>query len=244
MNVLVVFSATVTVPADAGRGIVDRREVERDGVRRLVEVLAAIGRAAVVLHLEREAAVRRAAGVGRAGEQQFAERDVADQHELTGRDGQTIQGQRAVRRQGRNPDRQEGVRRGVLRIGEAEVGHRKRVGLVLVDVADRLVRAGRGMMLDRNVDRNRIRRRVEVGVGRRSCCRCRAPGTRSWCQLGRSAGVKTSRLASRSATRIESPAFTGLPLSVRLPASGSVLSTTEARLLAGVSLASVKPKSA
>ena len=57
-------------------------------------------------------------------------------------------------------------------------------------------------------------------------------------------GVKTSRLASRSAIRIESPAFTGLPLSVRLPASGSVLSTTEARLLAGVSLASVKPKSA
>ena len=43
----------------ARRRVVDRRDVDGDRVRRLVEVDAAVGGAAVVLHLEREARVAR-----------------------------------------------------------------------------------------------------------------------------------------------------------------------------------------
>ena len=39
LNVFVVFSADRHRAADAGRGVVDRRHVERDDVRRLIEVL-------------------------------------------------------------------------------------------------------------------------------------------------------------------------------------------------------------
>ena len=46
------------MPVAAGRGIVDRGDVDRHRVRRRIEIDAAIGRAAVVLHLEGEAGVR------------------------------------------------------------------------------------------------------------------------------------------------------------------------------------------
>ena len=48
----------------AGRRVVDRGDVDGDRVGALVEVDAAVGGAAVVLHLEGEAGVGRAVGVG------------------------------------------------------------------------------------------------------------------------------------------------------------------------------------
>ena len=54
---------------------------------------AAVGRAAVVLHLEGEARVGRADGVGRRCELQQAARDVGDRDELAGGHGHAIVGQ-------------------------------------------------------------------------------------------------------------------------------------------------------
>ena len=60
----------------ARRRVVDRRDVDRHRVRRRIEIDAAVGRAAVVLHLEGEAGVAAAVGVGRRREHQLAGRDV------------------------------------------------------------------------------------------------------------------------------------------------------------------------
>ena len=63
----------LSVPAGASLTGVD---VDGDRVRRRIEIDAAIGRAAVVLHLEGEAGVAGAVGVGRRREHQLAGRDV------------------------------------------------------------------------------------------------------------------------------------------------------------------------
>ena len=63
----------LSVPAGASLTGVD---VDRHRVRRRIEVDAAVGRAAVVLHLEGEAGVAGAVGVGRRREHQLARRDV------------------------------------------------------------------------------------------------------------------------------------------------------------------------
>ena len=64
----------------ARRGVVDGGDVDGDGVGRLVEIDATVGRAAVVLHLEGEVGVARAVGVGRRGELQQAGSDVRHGH--------------------------------------------------------------------------------------------------------------------------------------------------------------------
>ena len=69
----------------ARRRVVDRGDVDRDRVRRRIEIDAAVGRAAVVLHLEGEAGVAVAVGVGRRREHQLAGRDVGHADELSGR---------------------------------------------------------------------------------------------------------------------------------------------------------------
>ena len=62
--------------------------------------------------------------------------------------------------------------------------------------------------------------------------------------LALAAGVNTSRPALMSATLTNCPAVTAMPLSVRLPAPGSVVILTAASALAGLSFGSLKPKSA
>ncbi len=64
-----------------------------------IEIDAAVGRAAVVLHLEGEAGVARAVGVGRRRELQHAGRDVGHGHELAGRHRHAVVRQRAGGRQ-------------------------------------------------------------------------------------------------------------------------------------------------
>ena len=58
------------------------------------------------------------------------------------------------------------------------------------------------------------------------------------------AGVNTSRPRLMSATVTIWPALTAAPLLANVPVPGKVLMRTAPRLLAGVSLGSVKPKSA
>ena len=55
-------------------------------------------------------------------------------------------------------------------------------------------------------------------------------------------GVKTSRPRLMSATVMVWPALTAAPLLVRAPAPGRVLMRTALSALAGLSVASVKPK--
>ena len=61
---------------DCNRRVVHRRHVERDGFRRRVEIDAAVGRAAVVLHLESEFGEAGTVGVGGGSEHQLARSDV------------------------------------------------------------------------------------------------------------------------------------------------------------------------
>ena len=58
------------------------------------------------------------------------------------------------------------------------------------------------------------------------------------------AGVNRSNPPLTSATAINCPLVTATPLSVRVPADGSVLIFTASRVLAGKSLVSLNPKSA
>ena len=53
-----------------------------------------------------------------------------------------------------------------------------------------------------------------------------------------------SKPAVMSATETNWPAVTATPLSVSVPAAGSVLIFTASRVLAGLSFGSLKPKSA
>ena len=101
-------------------------------VGRLVEVDAAVGGAAVVLHLEGEARVAGAVGVGRRREHQLAGSDVGDGDELPCRDGDAVVSFRC-RRAGSVVifTAASAVRRAVVRIGEAEVGRGERVRRVL-----------------------------------------------------------------------------------------------------------------
>ena len=58
------------------------------------------------------------------------------------------------------------------------------------------------------------------------------------------AGVNFSLPAVMSATETNWPAVTATPLSASVPAAGSVVILTARSVLAGVSLGSLKPKSA
>ena len=66
---------------DGIRSVVDGRDVYRHGVRRLVQVYAAIRCAAVVLNLESERRIRSAILVGVREEHQIAGGDVSDENE-------------------------------------------------------------------------------------------------------------------------------------------------------------------
>ena len=65
--------------------VVDRGDVDRQRVGARVEVDSSIGRAAVVLHLEREARVGQAIGVGGRHEPHLAAGDAGHGHELPGK---------------------------------------------------------------------------------------------------------------------------------------------------------------
>ena len=145
----------------AGRFVVDRTDVDVDGVRCLVEVHPAVGRATVILDLESEARVLAAVGVlvGRRRERQFVQIDIRQRDEVAGRDRHSVEFQRAIHRKRADLDAAEGVGRTVAGVGEAKIGRRQQQRLVLVD-RQRVVRP-RGRVVDRtDVDHQRVRRRA------------------------------------------------------------------------------------
>ena len=87
-----------------------------------VEILATIGRAAVVLDLECESGVFGPVRIHRWREDQVARSDVPDRHELSGGDRRAAVGQNSQRRQCRDLYRQQRVGRRVVRIRESEIG--------------------------------------------------------------------------------------------------------------------------
>ena len=107
------------------RRVVDRGDVDRDRVRRRIEIDAGRG-AAVVLHLEGEARVAGAVGVRRRGEHEAPERDGGGRDEVPDVQRAAVVGERAGERQARDAHGEEGVGRRVARIGEPEVGERQR----------------------------------------------------------------------------------------------------------------------
>ena len=101
----------VTVLSVPAGGLFDRRDVDRHRLGRRIEVHAAVGRAAIVLHLEREAGVGRA--VASAAGVNFSMPPVmsATRDELAGRDRHAVVGQRAGGGQRRDLHRQQVVGR-------------------------------------------------------------------------------------------------------------------------------------
>ena len=108
-------SSVVTVLSVPAGASLTRGDVDRHRLGRRVEIDAAVGRAAVVLHLEGEAGVGRAVGVGGRREHEQPARDVGDRDELPGRHRHAVVGQRAGGRQRRDLDGQEVVGRAVVR---------------------------------------------------------------------------------------------------------------------------------
>ncbi len=83
-------SSVVTVLFVPGRRVVDRVTLTVIVLGDGIEIDAAVGRAAVVLHLEGEAGVARAVGVGRRREHELAGADVGGRDELAGGDGDAV----------------------------------------------------------------------------------------------------------------------------------------------------------
>ena len=114
------------------RRVVDRRDVNRDGVGRLVKVDTAVGRAAVIFHLEGEVRVARAVGVAHRCIDHFAGYDVCDGNEVTSRHCCAVQTQRASCCHRSDLDLIQQVRRTVAAIAKAEVCCRQRVRRVFI----------------------------------------------------------------------------------------------------------------
>ena len=126
-----------------GRGVIQGRgDVDRHAVGGLIEVHAAIGDAAVILHLEGEIAEARArTGAGRID--QLVGGDVRNQDKIAGIDGDAIVLQHAARGHGGDLDRQEIV--AVMDVAEAELRRREGVAGVRRH-GEAVVGAGRGVI--------------------------------------------------------------------------------------------------
>ena len=140
------------------RGVVDRADIDRDGVGRRIEVDAIIGGAAVVADLETDDGVAGAVGILGRREDQVA--DVANGNLCA--DADRVAGELEAAATGDAGDEHRGelVCRRVVRVAEAEVGCGEGVALVLVD-RDRVVGTGRRVVDRCDGDRDR----VHVGQG-------------------------------------------------------------------------------
>ncbi len=141
--------------------VVHRSHVDGHRVGGLVEVDAAQRRAAVILNLEGESGITRASTVGHGREGQQATVDIGDRNALACRDGNAVQAQRAGARQRRDGDRRQGIRRGVVRVGKAEVRGGEGIGCIFQQ-CDGGIRARGRIVHGRHVDRHRIRNGVKV----------------------------------------------------------------------------------
>ncbi len=124
------------------RRIVDRSDIDGDGIRGRIEIDPAVSRAAIVLHLECETGVTGAEGIGGRGKTQQACVDIRDADFLARRHGDTVQAQAAGAGQRRDPHRKKRIRRAVARVAETEVRRREDVGRVFWR-RHRIVRARR-----------------------------------------------------------------------------------------------------
>ena len=130
------------------------------GFGRGIEINAAVGRTAVILHLEGEARVRVADCVGRRSEHQQAGIDVADRDKLASGNRDTVVLKTPCAGQRGDLDGQEVVHRTVIGIREAEIAGAEHVGRVL-QRGDRAVAATRGLIDPGDVDGHGLR----VGIG-------------------------------------------------------------------------------
>ncbi len=149
--------AAGVVTAD-GRAVVDAVDGDGDGVGRRAEV-GAVG------DLEADVGVGRAVLVGIGHEAELAGGDFGCRDHLVGGDGDPARAgvvlERAVGGERRDLHQRDGRAFGVA-VG-AEVGQREDGGRVFVD-GDRIIRRGRGIVDGRNVDRQGVSRRTEVGA--------------------------------------------------------------------------------
>ena len=106
----------------AHRGVVHGRDVDLQGANDRVEVTAAQGGAAVVLHLKAQAVSSAAGEVGRRGVDQAPQGDVAGRHHVAHVHGDAIQRQRARGGQDGDAHALQGIGTGVARVAETEVG--------------------------------------------------------------------------------------------------------------------------
>ena len=112
------------------RRVVDGRDVEGENTAHRVKVHPAIGRAAVVLHLEADGGVSRAVAIRRSDEDELARRDVAGQHEVASVDGHAVKGEAASCWEGRDLHRQQVIGWVVVGVAETEVCRGEGVGRV------------------------------------------------------------------------------------------------------------------
>src|SRR4051794_16202679 len=96
------------------RSIVHRQQIDRDRVGGGVEINSGVERAAVVLHLKRERFIRRADSVGGGGVLQQSGRDVGHRNILAGGDRHAVVLKAAGRRQRRDFNGQQIVRRRIV----------------------------------------------------------------------------------------------------------------------------------
>ena len=131
----------------------------------MIQIHAAVGSAAIVLHLESKRGVRRAVFVCVREELQASGHDVRYRNELTGCYVDAVQLQLAVRRDGGDLHCEERVRGRVVRISKTEVGCRERVRRVFIS-SNGVVRAGRFVINGCDVNGHRVGRRIKVNATR------------------------------------------------------------------------------
>ena len=137
--------------------VVDRRDIEGDGVGDWVEIDPAVRRSTVIANLETKARVASAIGIGSRNEDQLAGGDIGGAHfvaviHLILGNGRPIVFQLTRRRQGADLHRRQTVGAGsgsvIRRIRESEVGDGERMGAVFQQ-GEGFIRTVRGIV-DRN----------------------------------------------------------------------------------------------
>ena len=111
--------------------IVDRCDVERQCIGRLIGIHSTAGRATIILHLKSEAGVIVPIGIGSRGEDQLASSNVSHWHRLPSRDSHATEAQHANGWQAADLDRQQAMGLGIPGITEAKVRHGDAIGRVL-----------------------------------------------------------------------------------------------------------------
>lgn len=151
--------------AGSNRRVIDPagvEDVDRHGAGDGIEIDAAVGRAAVILHLEGQACISNAGRVVGGRELEIAAVDVAVADDIVGADRAAVVGERPRAGQRDDLDAAEAVGRRIAWVGEPEVCRREDVVSVL-ERDNGIVRADRGIVDAGDVDGHGARSAVDVG---------------------------------------------------------------------------------